>query len=74
MLLHPIRNNICSSVQQLADVARARALPIEDQQVRIADGFDATSAPNSMRKLNDVFSSFRSNEYGKLFSVCYRAE
>jgi hypothetical protein len=33
VLLHPIRNNISSSVQQLVDVARARALPMDAQQV-----------------------------------------
>lgn len=36
VLLHPIRNNISASVQQLADVAKGMALPVDAQQVGIA--------------------------------------
>jgi len=35
VLLHPIRNNISASVQQLADVAKGMALPVDAQQVGI---------------------------------------
>jgi hypothetical protein len=36
VLLHPIRNNISASVQQLADVAKGMALPVDAEQVGIA--------------------------------------
>jgi hypothetical protein len=35
VLLHPIRNNINSSVQQLASLARAQSLPVDAQQVPV---------------------------------------
>jgi hypothetical protein len=35
VLLHPMRNNIGSSVQRLADVARGLGLPIEAQLVLV---------------------------------------
>jgi hypothetical protein len=36
VLLHPIRNNIIASVQQLADAAKGLALPVDALQVRVA--------------------------------------
>jgi hypothetical protein len=48
VLLHPIRNNINSSVQQLASVARAHALPIDALQVPIV-AFAAAAAESLAR-------------------------